>query len=427
VPPQLQTIIASKGLRDSLTMIFGNAGAVTMSALAIILISRLLGPASFGEFSVGFALVLLLSRVNDLGLTNAVQQYIPRAKNNEEKARIFSYTIKIKLITSLVLFVIGLLITPFLAEWLNFSRPSILYGAFAANIATVLYEHLAAMLQSLHNIKGTVTINALQAGTKLIGALVFFLISYTNPVPVYYWYMAGPIVPVILASLFLPKWFTLKLKDDYKAESKLLKAMASHAAIGFIAAGIIENVDILFVQGYLNTYETGLYSGASRIAMMLSLAAYSLASVLNPRVARYTEAEHLQRYLKKAMLLIVFSLLGFVLSIPLIEPLILFTIGPEYLAAGNILMILLAASFLTFASVPLIALFFSFKKAEWYFSASGLIQLAIILSGSILLVPTHGLAAAAWTRLASKVALFTFTALMAAYFYRRKKLQTGQS
>ncbi len=418
----LKQLSSSQGLRDSVGMVAGNALAVSMSALALILISRLLGPSGFGEFSVGFAIILILSRINDLGLTNAVQQSIPRAENVKAKNRIFSYTTKLKLITGLAIFVIGLIITPYLASLFGFSRPIIIYGAFAANIVTVFYEHLAAMLQSLHKIKGTVLINALQAGTKLIGTLFLYLFGVSNPVPVFYWYVFGPLLPVLLTAAFMPPWFALNFKLKFKKEKALLQSMAKHAAVGFIAAGIIENIDILFVQGYLNSYETGLYGGASRLAMLFSLAAYSLASVLNPRVARYTSLEHLQRYLKKTLALIAGSAVGFLLLVPLIEPMIYYTIGQEYLAASNILLVLLGSALLTFASVPLIATFFSFKKAEWYFSASGILQLAIILGGNLLFVPVFGLTAAAWTRLASKIVLFSFTALMAVYFYRRKKL-----
>jgi O-antigen/teichoic acid export membrane protein len=101
---------------------------------------------------------------------------------------------------------------------------------------------------------------------------------------------------------------------------------------------------------------------------------------------------------------------------------ILLTIGGEYLAGLPILIILVAASFLALASMPFIALFYSFD-ASWYFSISGVAQLAIVLLGNLLFVPRYGLAAAAWTRLATRLFLFGFSAGVGLYLYYRKYVQ----
>ncbi|MBP7774930.1 hypothetical protein KA078_04020, partial [Candidatus Woesebacteria bacterium] len=67
---------------------------------------------------------------------------------------------------------------------------------------------------------------------------------------------------------------------------------------------------------------------------------------------------------------------------------------------------------------PFIALFFSFD-IPWYFSLSGVLQLAIIVVGNGIFVPEYGLAAAAWTRLAARMALFVFTVIFAIYMYKK--------
>lgn len=421
---KVQNLLASEGFRQSSVMIFGNLAAVSMSALAMILISRSLGPAQFGEFSVGFALVLILARISDLGLTNAQLKFIPTSKTESEKNNIFSLAIQFKLIVSLLILIVGWLLTPWLTALLNFQQPLILYISFAANLATVLYEQLAVMLQSLHRVKQAVNINAVQAATKLTAALGLFLVASNATVPAYALYVLAPLAPVVFAQLFLPTWWKLSISSRYKKEEQLIKSMASHAAIGFMAAGVIENIDVLFVQGYLNEYETGLLAGASRIAMLVSLAGYSLANVLNPRVARYTDLKHFNAYFKKAILIALGAVVLFVVSLPVSGLLIRFTIGDAYLPATNILQILLASSFLTLASVPFIAMFFSFKRADWYFSISGILQMAIMIFGNWWYVPVYGVAAAAWTRVATKVFLFGFTVAIAWHYAR--KLQSQQ-
>lgn len=410
-------------------MVAGNLAAVSMSALAMIIISRSLGPAQFGEFSVGFALVLILSRVADLGLTNAQLKFIPTSTTEAEKNRIFSLAIQLKLGISLFILVVGWVLTPWLTQLLNFQQPTILYISFAANLATVLFEQLSVMLQSLHLVKQSVSANTIQAATKLIAALALFFVANGQTLPVYTMYILAPITPVLLAKAFMPDWWQLNVRSRYKREEQLVKSLASHAAIGFMAAGVIENIDVLFVQSYLNEYETGLLAGASRIAMLISLAGYSLANVLNPRVARYTDPAHIQPYFKKAALIAFGALAAFFISLPTSELLITITIGNAYLPAVTILQILLASSFLTVASVPFIALFFSFKHADWYFSVSGLLQLAIVVGGSWLFVPVYGIAGAAWVKVAAKLFLFLFTTFVAVVYFQRRlaAFQASQS
>ena len=180
----------------------------------------------------------------------------------------------------------------------------------------------------------------------------------------------------------------------------------------------MEKVDVLFLQKNLTTYETGLYGGVSRIAMLFALVAYSLANVLNARVAKYKHREHLQQYIKKALGVVVLAALGFAAFVPIAKLVILLTIGPEYVAGVGVMLILTAASFLAIAAIPFIALFYSFD-ADWYFSISGILQLIIVLVGNAVFVPLYGLEAAAWTRLATRLFLFLFTAVIGLYLYNK--------
>jgi O-antigen/teichoic acid export membrane protein len=186
-----------------------------------------------------------------------------------------------------------------------------------------------------------------------------------------------------------------------------------------MSAGIIENIDIFFIQRSLNIYETGLYSGVSRIAMMITLIAYSMGNVLYPRVAKYKSSDHLGRYLKKASGVALLALLGFLAFLPISRWVIFFTIGPDYLSGQVIMNLLALSSFLVIASIPFVALFYTLK-ATWYFSVSAVLQLIIVLVGNFYYVPLYGLEAAAWTRLVTRLFLFTFTVITGLVLYQRE-------
>jgi len=412
-------LLKSAGLRQSFFTIIGNLMGAALSAIAVILFIRILGPEKYGEFSVGFAIVLMLTRLNDFGFNPVIVRFASEAKNQSEKNFIYSFTLKKKLIISTILMMTGFLFYKPIAESLNLTEPLIILLSFTFGLATVYYEYLLSILQSLHLFAKTVLINGIQAIVKLLAALALLFIGTHNLLPPYFWYVFATFVPFMLFKKLVPEWIKIDFSLKDKTLSKKLWKLASHASIGLIAAGIIENIDILFVQKYLTTYETGLYGGISRIALFFAIVAYSLGNVLNARVARYSSEEHLKSYFKKAIILAILVILSFVVFIPFAEPALFFSIGPEFLSGTNILLILTASSFFALAAIPFIALFFALD-ANWYFSVSGILQLIIVLGGNFLFVPQFGLEAAAWTRFATRLFLLLFTILTSWLAYRKQ-------
>lgn len=413
---QFQQLAKSKGLQLSALTVIGNVFAAGISAIALIVISRLLGPEKFGEFSVGFAIVLIIIRLVDFGLNVAVLKYAANAPINEQKS-IFALTLKYKVFLSTTLALLGVTTASYLSDLLNFDNTAIILLAFTVGLSTVYYEHLLTMLQTLHRFSEAVFINIVQAVSKLLGAIIFYLLQL-NVVPIFTWYVIAPLIPVIFYRYFLPKGFRFDFAQSENAPNKKIISLARHSAAGFIAAGLIENIDVLFLQGYLSSYETGLYGGVSRIALMFGLIAYSLGNVLNPRVAKYKTIEHLRRYLKKAWLVGFASLVSFFVFIPLASTLIYYTIGPDYVVGTYVMIILIASSFLAIASIPFIALFYTLD-IDWYFSVSGILQLLIVLIGNWIFVPQFGLEAAAWTRLVARMLLLIFTIVVGLWGYRK--------
>lgn len=408
----------NSGIVQSSFTIIGNMLATGLSAIAIILITRILGPEKFGIFTVGFSIILILTKINEVGLNTPVVKFASGSESKEERNIIYSLAIKYKLIISLIIALIGVIGSNAIAKLINFPEPTVIALAFTIGLITVYYEQLLAILQSLHRFPQAVAINALQASSKLVLAIALLFSGFHQVWLVFVAYVASPLLPIVLSKKLLPKWVKINLKEDNREARNRLFSLAKHSSIALISAGIIENVDVLFLQKNLTTYETGLYGGVSRIAMIFALVAYSLGNVLNARVAKYKSKEHLQKYLKKSMGVVVLAILGFLAFIPLGKTVIFLTIGPEYYTGIDVLLILTGSSFLAIAAIPFIALFYTLK-ADWYFSVGGILQLAIVLIGNAVFVPLYGLEAAAWTRLITRTFLFVFTTITGLLMYRK--------
>ncbi len=415
---QLQKLSTSQGLIQSLYTVFGNAVASGLSGIAMILISRKLGPSEFGEFSVGFSLILILISINSLGLNVVLLQHIPRLKTILARNKLTSYTLWLKL-KAYLLISAAVLAIGYLYVFNIYPHRLITVISLVALLGVLLYEHMLTNLQALHRFWMAVVINLIQSSTKLFIALALFFDNTKSAAVALALYSVGPFIPALIWRRFFPQDTTLILKSDFATEKKLTWSIMKHSALGLMVVGISDYVDVLFVRGYLSAYETGLFGGVSKIAMFVMLFAYSLGNVLYPRVARYQLKTDIKGYVGKALLISVLAVLGFIAFIPFAQLAIQLTVGPEYVSAWAVLVILMAAAFLTIAIVPLQALFYSFE-APWYFSATGFIQLVVVMIGNGFFVPMYGLEAAAWTRLMSRVVLLLVTIVMAWFMYRKK-------
>jgi len=70
----IRLLVLSPGLRQSFLLIGGSLFAGVFSAIALILISRHLGPVLFAEFTVGYSLLVIITRIQGLGLNVALQK-----------------------------------------------------------------------------------------------------------------------------------------------------------------------------------------------------------------------------------------------------------------------------------------------------------------------------------------------------------------
>lgn len=411
--------LQSSGVRQTIITLAGSTVAAGIAAIAIILFSRSLGPSLFGEFSVGISIITILSMFNNGGLNTALLKLIGAATTNAHKNTIFSVALRLRLLFSVLIAVVYLALTPLLIQWFKLSHPEIVMLSLVLGYSTSYYEHLMVVMYTTHKFTQAAYLNIIQSLVKLVGSL-FLLITHSQDLTAaYIVYSAAPYFSLPLAGFFLPKWVRITIKETSRRVTNQVLQVTKHAALATISTGIIDSISVLFVQGYLSSFETGLLGGTQRIALLFTLLAASLGDVLFARVAKYKRAQDLQSYMKKAVLLSAGSLASFLVVVPFSRFLLITTIGPQYAPGLPILNILLAGVFFQLATVPFLALFYTFDS-DWYFSSTGLAQLLITIIGNMIFIPMYGLWGAALVRLVIRVLLGVFTAAMATKLYYQK-------
>lgn len=415
----LKKLKESKGLQLSLITITSGMIASGFAAIAIILISRLLGPSDFAYFSAAFSLSLILNRLNDFGLVTVIQKYVGGEFRKKKINKYLSLCLRYRLIISVIITSVGLIFSPNIADFLNIENTWLIPIVFITSLAPTYFESSQATLQSLGQFKFAAYNYVVPAVIKLAMGIIVFAFRITNVQLILAIYLLSTLPSLLIAEFGKKDWIKYDLENKFPKEKAKILELLKHSAFAIIAAGLIENVDLLFAKHYLTDFETGLLGGVNRISMLLYVVAYSLANVLNPRVAKYTQKKNMDAFIKKSWSIVALSVLGFFVLTPISPYLIKYSIGPDYLTGTGILNVLLASGFISIAMMPFIATFYAFKNNS-YFSWAAILQLIIVFVGNIYFVPLYGLTATAWTRLISRAALMLFTIIAFLLNYRKE-------
>lgn len=392
-------LLNSEVAKQSLVSTIGNFITSGIMAVAMILLSRSLGPEKFGIFSVSISLMFVISKFADLGLNQLIPRFMGQWFNQKKKKEIFlKHILYLKTVLLALVLIVFLPSAGLIAKLINYPHLDMIYWAVVGSIFMEIYSYSFLVLSSRHQFVQLSAVSILQALIKLGGfALMIYLFS-ANLFGIAAFYYLGPALSVLIISFFI------KQKLFYKpqlANSKIrteINKFWFHAGVGVIMVTLITNLDILLIQRFLNSFDTGIYAGATRIAAFMGTLNGSIGIVLISRVSRYKDKATIIKYLKKSTILAAAAIIGFICYLPFSHLFIKYTIGPEYVSANLATILLVGNSFLGLILVPLTAVFYTLNKPN-YFSINGFIQAVCIAIGTSLFISDYGIMAAAISRL----------------------------
>lgn len=421
----MSLINRQSGLVVSLSYGAANILGSALSAIALILFSRVLGPIGFGAFSVAFSLTQLVSRLGDAGIGVSLLRYVAGVYKSDPKkaAAALYFSAQIKLIIALIAVIIGVFFGATIGrEWLNLSDPRFATIGITLAAVIIFYEFAVLAFQSIQKFTQAALLNAVQAGLKLAVAVVLLTWFTPDAYLGYILYGIAPIAAIILGWMLFPSAYQRLIAIPAEVKKALLHT-AKYTAVATIALAVADHYDILMVQSMLTEFETGIYSAASRITLIFIMFGFSAGTVLNARVAGYKKLADMKNYFNKALL----AALGCLALTPLLllfaSPLVMLASGPAYIPAIPALRLLLIATTITLATVPFIALFYTLDHPK-YFLISGLLQIIVLIGGNALLIPALGIEGSAMAKIIMRTIVLLYTVFTAWMLIRKKQSAT---
>jgi len=391
----------SKIAKDSAIVLTGNILGAGLGFIATILIVRTLGPAQFGLFSVALAVMGIATQFSDFGIGTGLVRFASLYLHQDKlKADLmFKVSLKLKLIISVLVFLIGFFASESLAVHV-FGKPELIFPlklAFIGAFGASLVAYISATLQARQSFAKFAFVNLINPLGKLTLIGLLFLTYKLNLLSALTTVIILPFIAFLIGSLIIPRDFLRAKGDENKALHELFH-FSKWILVSTFCVMIFNRLDVLMLGYFKSTEEVGYYSAAFNLAFAVSLVTGSLITVLLPKASTIVGSNALKNYIRKSLKYT--SLIVFLMTPILVfsGPLILFLYGSQYRSSIIIFVILFAIRLLGVMTSPLGLVFYTLNKPQ----LSGYLNVMQLLgnfTGNYLMIPKYGAIGAALSTL----------------------------
>ena len=409
-----------RSLRHSLLTLGASVIRLAISALAVRILARGLGPQDLGTFYVVSAVVLILGTIGDGGLSYTAVREVSRLRV-EETAKTPEAAGAFLILKLVFAGAVAVLVLALAGPLANAVLPGIANNVLLVRLAaltvatTALSGWASAIAQGLRRF-GWLAISSI--GTAVAGLLGFSalwalaLLNLASAVAV------GILTPMASLVLFAPVLWKQSVRFiNLRKNVADLLGFSRWLWLSAILSSSTAQLDLVLVKHWCAPEIAGFYALAARLALFADLINQSNFVALLPVVsAQRTAVQHrafmlssLRRTLPGAGLL----LIGALLARAPIE----WFFGDQYAPVVPLFRILMFGVAFDLVITPLILVAFPLNMPRTL-AASDLLRVVSLTGAAALLLPVFGAAGAAWAKLAAKAIGASFTLAMVSWRMR---------
>jgi len=408
--PILQKIIKNIGWFS-----FGRALELILALTIGILVARYLGPSDFGLLNYAIAFVALFSPLINLGLDSVLNREL--VNSPKKKYVLLGTVFKLKLVSSIFFGILMLLIIFLIAP----NNPMIFFLVLVFVLSTILDSigcigiYFNSRIESDKVVKTT--------GFALVVSNIFKLVLiYLNFSLI--WFALASLLNNILI-LFLYLFYYYKSNQRFflwKFNSQVAKKLL-FISWPLILSGVFSiiylKIDQVMIGLLLNEYQLGLYSVAVKISEIWYFLPGVIALSLFPSIMSLRKKSNKLYCEKLQTMFDLFTWIPIVLIIPIFifsNAIVYFLYGPEYIASGFILSILIWGLLAVFIRSG-VENYINFEKLYKLSLYSSLFGAFINILLNLLFIPLFGILGAAISTIFS----YFFVAYLSNLFFKETR------
>ncbi|WP_426451417.1 lipopolysaccharide biosynthesis protein [Paenibacillus sp. S-38] len=363
-----------------------------LNFIVILLLSRHLGAGDYGKYSYIFVAVAFCSAFFDFGMENTAVRF--SAKDKDNLNRIFGVYFVVKLaimllfVLSLVLFgneIFTLLGQQEIAQYI----PYLIIGFIGESLLFVNDTYL----QAVQRFQLRALINISRYAVLVTAVLLLFfngmlLLKYTfllYLIPVLFSLQFLPKYAVLLKSVWMQRLSAVQLKEMFHYEKWMVLVSIPNNTLG--------RIDFFMISLWVSYEQIGIYNAAFQLSSIVAFLPFALSKVMLPKMSELDENKVMD-YTSKVMKAMVVVSLFMICCIPLVQVVVPWIMGEEYLASIPVLQVMLLSAILATAVTPIEQAVFSLGKPG-FITIGKYIQIAAIIVLIYVTVPHYGVVWAA--------------------------------
>lgn len=402
----LNAIIGTATFRQSSTTFTGTIFNGVLGALFYIVLARVLGPADFGLLTVSITTLTLIADIADFGTNTGLIKFVSSTitSNKDRAFRFLKLSLEIKLAVWTGVLVFGFLVSPLLAEFI-FSKPELTLPLRLSMIGVggaLLFTFATSTFQSFQKYISWSVLNILTNLFRLLAIIVLVFTQQISLISGLLAYIIFPFLGFSISLLFIPTKSIFLAKEEYKLTKEFLN-YNKWVGIFTLIAAVSARLDTFITASLLTARELGVYSAANQPTSVIPQLIGALGVVAAPKFSSFQSKKEMLTYFKKFQLMVL-GLSGFgVLILPLAVYFIPIIYGIEYSQAVVPFIILVFSMLVFLVSVPLhSSIIFYFGKPEVFVWVS-ITHLLIVGTVGLYLISSFGIVGAALTVLIGMV------------------------
>ena len=358
--------VAKESARASFFLISGTAISTVVLAISAILIARLLGSDSYGQYSLVIVIPQLLFLFTDLGLNQGITKFASDYK--EDSARLVSiikHGLLLRVIMGVVISIFTFVFSDFLAAvvlqrpelgfLVQLSAFSILFQVLFATSASAFvgidkneYNALTLNIQSFA--KTLIQIVLIFIGFSVAGAVIGHVVSY----------LIGGVVGLVFIVFLLRKRkektsTSFSLADN----AKLMLHYGSPLYLSTVLVGVVPLFQNIVLAFFVADAAIGNFKAATNFAMLLTVLSVPIQTIMLPAFSKIKNGANsrISDFFKvsnkyTALIVVPVTVLIITFSKPIVEFVYGATYGsaPQFLWTYSLVYLLVGVGYLTLAS-----------------------------------------------------------------------------
>jgi O-antigen/teichoic acid export membrane protein len=412
-------------VKDTSVTFLANLCAAIVLLITSILLARIWGPPSFGVLATLLTVVSIIVDTTDFGIGITLVRLVGKYRVADPMR--YQYILLVALMADvgigLLLAFLGMLIAPSVSfvlfrtdQYTSLVRIGLISSSVwsaAAYVAAILKAHerffaLAAWAVLPIILRSLCMLGAAIWGRSLEAVMLGYLASTV---------VSSAVGMLLVIRLYWPQNVVL-----FRVKLEVIDEVfhfAKWIALSIVLGTIASRFDVLLLSALSNPDQVGIYAVAVQLAAISPLVLNTLNTALIPRVSKLRTRDDYRVYLRNSLSISAIVSAGYIFLILVGEQLVRFLYGSVYSSAAEVLRLLLLAHIITVLAWPWVLIIYAVDRPDIQTKVNA-IQIAVLLVGNCLLIPSMGAKAPAVMFLIATIIGLTLIGVWITLVFRKR-------